>query len=202
MIKKLLVYTAATLVVANSYAAIDAKDYAACSAIKGDLERLECFDELSEKNKLDGPQPVQVDTDSIGKWEVSSDVNPIDDSKTVFLALYADSGENRWGDKVFMVARCKSNKTDFYIGWNDYLGGKANVLARVGDKKASTSEWSMSSTKKATFHPQPVELLKEMLESTTFVAQVTPYNENPITAIFNTSGLNNAIKPLRETCNW
>ncbi|WP_257025488.1 type VI secretion protein [Pseudoalteromonas sp. MIP2626] len=41
-----------------------------------------------------------------------------------------------------------------------------------------------------------------MLTSDKLVAQVTPYNESPATAIFNTTGLKNAIKPLRETCNW
>ena len=41
-----------------------------------------------------------------------------------------------------------------------------------------------------------------MLTSTKLVAQVTPYNESPVTAIFNTAGLENAIKPLREICSW
>ncbi|EKK98854.1 hypothetical protein VCHC41B1_3364 [Vibrio cholerae HC-41B1] len=34
------------------------------------------------------------------------------------------------------------------------------------------------------------------------VAQITPYNENPLTAIFDTAGLSNALLPLRKTCNW
>jgi type VI secretion system protein VasI len=40
------------------------------------------------------------------------------------------------------------------------------------------------------------------MDADNLVAQITPYNESPVTAIFDTSGLENAIKPLRETCNW
>ena len=41
-----------------------------------------------------------------------------------------------------------------------------------------------------------------MMLSDKLLAQVTPYNENPVTAIFNTRGMIEAIKPLRQTCHW
>ncbi|MGJ8647282.1 MAG: type VI secretion system-associated protein TagO [Marinomonas colpomeniae] len=186
----------------NLYAAIDEKEYAKCAVIEGDLARLECFDNLAEVKKLDGRQVQPTSIAGKGKWQVSVDVNPVDDSKTVTLVLSADSGKNRWGNAVFLVARCKSNSTELYIGWNDYLGSEADVLTRVGDNKAVTERWSLSTDKKATFHRKAIPFLKEMLTSTKLVAQVTPYNESPVTAIFDTSGLENAIKPLRETCSW
>jgi type VI secretion system protein VasI len=187
---------------AKTNAAIDEKEYAKCAVIKGDLARLECFDGLAKDKKLDGRQVQPMHIDGKGKWKVSIDINPIDDSKTVTLALTADSGKNRWGESVFLVARCKSNSTDLYIGWNYYLGGEADVLTRIGENKAHTSSWDLSTDSKATFHPKPIPFLKEMLQSTKLVAQVTPYNENPVTAIFAIQGLENAIKPLRETCSW
>jgi type VI secretion system protein VasI len=182
--------------------AIDNKEYAKCAIIEGDLARLECFDNLAKKKNLDGRQAQPASIAGKGKWNVSVDVNPIDDSKTVILSLDSDSGKSRRGESVFLIARCKSNTTDLYIGWNDYLGSEADVLTRVGDNKAITQRWSMSTDTKATFHSTPIPFLKEMLTSTKMVAQVTPYNESPVTAIFNTSGLENAIIPLRETCNW
>lgn len=202
MMKKLAILVVAHLWAINSYAAIDEKEYAKCAVTDGDLSRLECFDNLAQEKNLDGRQAQPTAISGKGKWDVSVDVNPIDDSKTVILALPADSGKSRWGDAIFLIARCKSNQTDLYIGWNDYLGSKANVLTRMGDNKAATKRWDMSTTKKATFHNKPITFLKEMLQSNKLVAQVTPYNENPVTAVFNTSGLENAIKPLRETCNW
>ena len=202
MNKKLTFLAISLFWASNLYAAIDEKEYAKCAVIEGDLARLECFDNLAEVKKLDGRQVQPTSIAGKGKWQVSVDVNPVDDSKTVTLVLNVDSGKNRWGNAVFLVARCKSNSTDLYIGWNDYLGSEADVLTRVGDNKAVTERWSLSTDKKATFHRKAIPFLKEMLTSTKLLAQVTPYNESPVTAIFNTSGLENAIKPLRETCSW
>lgn len=185
-----------------SKAQVTDKEVASCAAITGDLARLECFDELAMSKGLSGPQAQPVLTTGNGKWEVGSDVNPVDDSKTVTLFLTADSGSSRVGTPVILVARCKSNSTDLFINWSDYLGSDADVLTRVGDSKAVTRSWALSTDSKATFHPSPIAFLKEMLTSQKLVAQVTPYNENPVTAVFSTGGLENAIKPLRETCKW
>ena len=193
MNKKLTFLAISLFWASNLYAAIDEKEYAKCAVIEGDLARLECFDNLAEVKKLDGRQVQPTSIAGKGKWQVSVDVNPVDDSKTVTLVLNVDSGKNRWGNAVFLVARCKSNSTDLYIGWNDYLGSEADVLTRVGDNKAVTERWSLSTDKKATFHRKAIPFLKEMLTSTKLLAQVTPYNESPVTAIFNTSGLENAI---------
>lgn len=178
------------------------KEFARCAVVKGDLARLECFDVLAKKNHLDGKQLQPIAIKSKGKWQVSTDVNPIDDSKSVTLILTADSGESKWKKKVYLVARCKSNSTELYIGWGSYLGSEAEVLTRIGDFKATTTSWSISTDKKATFRRRPISFLKKMLKSNKMIAQVTPYNENPVTAIFDTSGLVNAIKPLRDTCSW
>jgi len=133
---------------------------------------------------------------------VNVETNPIDDSTTVTLILEADSGKSRYGGGVFFIARCQSDKTSTFINWNDYLGSEARVLTRIGDNKARTIEWGMSTDSKATFHPNGISFLKQILQSNKLVAQITPYNESPVTAIFDTSGLENAIKPLREICNW
>lgn len=202
MNKKLIFLVVSLFLASYSYAAIDEKEYAKCAVIEGDLARLECFDNLAKAKNLDGRQAQPTSIAGKGKWQVSVDINPIDDSKTVTLILEADSGKDRWGNAVFLVARCMSNSTDLYIGWNDYLGREADVLTRIGDDKAVTERWSLSTDKKATFHRKAIPFLKQMLTSPKLVAQVTPYNESPVTAIFNTSGLENAIKPLRETCGW
>jgi type VI secretion system protein VasI len=181
---------------------ISDKEYAKCAVVDGDLSRLECFDNLAVEKSLNGRQPQPTSIDEKGEWNVSIDLNPIDDSKTVTLALESESGESSWGDRVFLVARCKSNKTELYIGWNDYLGNEADVLTRVGKNKAVTQSWGLSTNSKATFHSNPIPFLKEMLSSPKLIAQVTPYNANPITATFNTTGLSNAVAPLRETCVW
>lgn len=190
------------LLTANSSAAINEKEYAKCAVVEGDLARLECFDNLAKSKELDGRQVKATSIADKGKWTVTVDVNPIDDSETSTLFLEADTGINRWGKPVYLIARCRSNKTNLYIGWNDYLGSEASVLTRIGSNKAITQSWSLSTDSKATFHNKPIAFLKEMLSAQKLLAQVTPYNESPVTAIFNTTGLENAIKPLRKNCKW
>lgn len=146
-----------------------------------------------------------------GKWKTRISKNPIDDTKTVMLALFAESGASRWGDPVAFIARCKSNKTDAYANWDTYIGDDSNdvyanwkwVTVRIGDEPATTERWDVSSDHKATFAPSwSGDFLKRMLKADRMVLQITPYGESPITAIFDTSGLDIALKDLAETCSW
>ncbi|MEJ2622594.1 MAG: type VI secretion system-associated protein TagO, partial [Candidatus Thiodiazotropha sp.] len=148
-------------------------------------------------------QPISPNIQDIGKWVVIENKNPIDDSITVTMRLTASTGESKYGDKISLVARCKNNNTEFYINWHDYLGNDAYVLTRNGSNKAVEKEWSISTDKKSSFHPDgTITFLKDMMDSNKFLAQITPYSENPVTAIFDTTGMSNAIKPLRHVCGW
>ena len=187
---------------AFSYGQIALKEYAFCASKNGDLERLECYDLLAQQYEVDGPKVAVVSQPGSGKWNVTTDVNPVDDSKTVVAMLQADSGTSRFGAPVTLVVRCKSNKTNLFISWSSYLGREASVLSRVGNKAAVTRPWMLSTDSKSTFSKKPIPLLLEMLESPSFVAQITPYSASPITAVFDTTGMGDAMNEVRSTCNW
>ena len=152
---------------------------------------------------LDGPQIQPTPIVGKGKWKVSVETNPSDDSTIAFLILTADSGTSSFGQPTSLEVHCKSNKTEMYIDWKAFLGSKASVLTRIGSEKAQTKDWELSTDSQSTLFPgETIAFLKKIMVSDKFVAQVTPYIGNPITAIFDTRGMSNAIKPIRETCGW
>lgn len=198
----LLAVVAAVSVVASTCEELE-KEIAGCATIDGDLERLECYDRLARSLGLDRAQPVPTSVEGNGKWQVSVKTNPLDDTTTVALVLLADSGTSAWGERVALVLRCKSNKTEAYINWNDYLGSEARVTWRIGAEGAKTGKWGLSTDKEATFYPyDDIAFIRQLLAADRLVAQVTPYSAAPVTAVFDLTGLTNAIRSLQDTCGW
>jgi type VI secretion system protein VasI len=202
----------AALLIATPASSVEDQDLAKCAVMAGDLDRLSCFDDLVRNAGLDAPQPQAVPetASNAGKWSVRRDKNPLDDSERVVLILRADSGESRFNGPIGFVARCQSNSTEAFINWGDYLGNDGtfrneykNVTVRIGDGQASTQRWDLSTDSKATFAPNWAgDLLKKMAGANKLVVQTTPYNENPVTAIFDTTGMADALAPLMEVCGW
>ena len=202
VIAVLLVITAALSVVASTCEELE-QEIARCAVIDGDLERLECYDRLAQSLGLDRAQLVPTAVEGTGKWQVSVKTNPLDDTTTVALVLLADSGTSTWSDRVALVLRCKSNKTEAYINWHDYLGSAARVTWRIGAEDARTGKWGLSTDKEATFYPyDAIAFIRQLLAADRLVAQVTPYSEAPVTAVFDLTGLTNAIRPLQDACGW
>ena len=146
-----------------------------------------------------------------GAWTTSEDVNPVDDSKTHFASLVAEEGSSSRDEPITLTIRCQSNKTELYVNWNDYLGDDSHdvyndwkrVIVRVGTAEAATQRWGISTDSNATFAPgSPVALIQKMGKADRLVLQTTPYNENPITAVFKLKGIDVATKALAESCGW
>lgn len=140
-----------------------------------------------------------------GKWLVrEGDPDPIDDSRVVVLSLKADSGRSGLErEPVHLIIRCSSNKTSVFINWHDYMTDESVVTHRLDKNKPEKKIWPSSTDKTASFYPGDGHAFaKQLMLADSFVARTTPYNENPVTAIFDTRGLSHAIRPLREACRW
>ncbi|MGJ0534796.1 MAG: hypothetical protein ACR65W_16290 [Methylocystis sp.] len=182
--------------------AIEDKEVMACAAISNDVSRLECFDSISARHNL-APHTQLGPISGVGKWYVSSKVNPLDDQSIHYAILDATDAKNRWGKPVSLTVRCESNRTEMYINWNDFLGSDAYTTFRVDKDAAKKSNWQLSTDKTAAFHPgSPVGLLKRIAKSNSFIASITPYNESPVTAVFETSSAAGAFAEIRKSCNW
>jgi len=62
------------------------------------------------------------------KWQVSEEINPVDDSKTITFILVANEGKGTYGDPIGLILRYMSRETQVYIAWSSYLGSEAYVL--------------------------------------------------------------------------
>lgn len=170
----------------------------ACANTGNTSERVACYETLAVRN---GIVAVNNSSNGSGKWMTSSKTDPLTDETIATAMLSADSPSRR--DTPMLIVRCKAKSTELYISWNDYLGRSAFVTSRVGQEKATTNEWSISTDSKATFYPgNAVGVLKRIIESESFVASVTPYNESPVTAVFDAKGASEALADIRKNCSW
>ncbi|NLS13104.1 hypothetical protein HGP28_09405 [Vibrio sp. SM6] len=186
----------------NALAVESNKEIASCTLVENELARLSCYDAMAQGYQSNVVPKKVFESQRTGKWTISEKINPIDDTKSVTLKLDTISHQDPWHRRVNFVARCLGNKTEAYIMWRTYLGVENSVLTRIGTEPAMRTQWRQSSDHRATYHTQPISFLKHIAKSNRLVAQITPYNKDPITAIFDTSGLNHALTTLRESCRW
>lgn len=201
-LKTILAIACATV---SSFALADTKqDIAKCAAISADAVRLVCYDATAKKLGVD--KPATTTTIGSGKWLVRSDQSPIDDTVNVYLSVQSEesirSGYNTVRPSLHI--RCSENKTNVFLTWNLYLGlDSTRMLTRFDSESATTESWTISTDNKAVFvRGSDVAFANKMMNHEKLLTQITPYGESPVMATFPIAGLSEAIKPLREACNW
>lgn len=182
--------------------AVEDKEVALCASKTGTVERLACFDQLADRHDL-APKTVATPSAGKGKWTTSTSTDPLTDKSVYIAFLDADQGRGRFGETINMVVRCKANKTEMYINWQSYLGlDSTRVTHRIDKSSAVASTWDISTDRKSAFMRSPVQALKQMAGSESFIANVTPYGESPVTAVFDTKGAEAAFQDIRKGCGW
>lgn len=201
-----------TLLIALAPVLVSGQTVEDCIGITNDSYRLECFDNLfGDAGRPAIQQLFGSNSRATGVWDVSIDVNPLDDTRQVVLINSSSEGQNSLGEPILLAIRCISGRTDVLVDWDEHLGfdTRSSIRYRVGRDEAISSMWDMSSDDEATFYPgNSVRLIEQMIEvdrtSTdgTFVAQIMPTGGSSITAIWNLYGLAEAVEPMREACGW
>lgn len=141
---------------------------------------------------------------SLGPWSLIERTDPLDDSPIVTLMNAAESGRSRFGDPPTLILRCRNNRTEVFINWDEFLGTNAvTVQYRVDEGEMRQRQWGISTTNRATFfRGNHIGLIRELMSASQFVARVTPSWQSPMTAVFDVTGLTDEIGPLQEACNW
>lgn len=150
-----------------------------------------------------------ADSGRIGQWNISRDTSPIDDSKSIYVYVMADSSlRDDWGNtrRPSLVFRCVENRTDAFINFDGAFVSShlhsGQVTFRIDSEKAFTLNVNSSTDNKALFIPRPINFIKSLLGHERLLARTGAGSGGDLTPIFNISDLEDAIKELRETCHW
>lgn len=179
-----------------------------CISIENNLDRLACYD------KEHGRTPtVQRIAAPAGEWTVQSQTSKLTDRTNVYLGLSSDEtincGWNR-GDKITLVVRCHENTTSIYFNTGCHMTSSeyddyGTVRYRLDDDKARSFKGDVSTNNRSLglwSGGRSIPVIKSMFGKKQMIVQMTPFSENPFTATFNISGLQEAVDPLRKACGW
>lgn len=200
--------TALTLTVGGNFSEPAFAAGEECIHISNDLDRLACYD------KELGRTPVfKAVRASAGKWSVITKESKLTDQTNVFLHVESDEAVNcGWnkGEKISLVVRCVEDKTSLIIATGCHMTSSrynsyGDVTYRLDDEKAKTASMVESTNNRSLGlwgGGKSIPVIKQMFGKSRMVVRATPYGESSFTATFDVSGLEEAIRPMREACHW
>jgi type VI secretion system protein VasI len=169
----------------------------------------------SRSRKADASQVVQATPTD--KWHVTEEQSPMDDSKTVVLALESDDEMHGplGAFRPSLIVRCQEKKTEVYVatgmaasveGHGEYSIAPEDshtVRTRLNDAVASTEYWYESTDQKALFTERDsIEFAKALTGAMTFTFQFTPFDGSPQVTRFDVRGLDPHLHKVAEACGW
>jgi hypothetical protein len=151
-----------------------------------------------------GIEPIISETnESTGLWEMKVEIDPVTDEKKFIFVLEADAGRSRYQKGVYLIIRHSGERTEAFVNWGDYLGSEVQVTERVGSGEPLTRLWGLSTDKTASFYPSgDLAFVQSLLEEDSLVLRTTPYNSNPVTAVFDIRGLKNVAEQYDNELGW
>ncbi|OOY16741.1 type VI secretion system-associated protein TagO [Thioclava sp. DLFJ4-1] len=202
-----------------------------CAKIADDDKRLDCFDAAfqskpaKEAQKTDQDSALAKQTDDPSSvfytpikpeprknWLVNSETSKLDDSKIVRIStLSSEPMHDRFQakDPAALVIRCESNTTNAYIVFGGLFmssnSGHGVVAYRVDDQQPARVNMRESNNNMALGlwnGGSSIPFIKNLLGGSKLYVEATPFSEARVSMTFDISGIDDVIKPLRETCHW
>ena len=179
-----------------------------CAAISNDTERLNCYDAAFKS----GPEEVTKELPQTGSWVVDITQSEFEDTTDVFLSLDANSlvqcRRHSPPAQFTLVVRCKENTTSIFFAGDCHFAehdGLNRGDYRVDSEPSRKTHMLPSNGKAAIGHwrgTRSTPIIENLLGGDRLLIRVAPFGMSPITAEFDITGLDEAIKPLRASCGW
>jgi type VI secretion system protein VasI len=176
-----------------------------CASIDDETKRLACYDLVAKSPPDPAPKPTPKSVHALdgppGGWRVSSSTDPITD-ELIVTAILPPNDPQTFRRAPSLVVRCRGESLDVYVLVEDFLGNRNDpeVTMRLDDRKPETQEWGLSADFTAVFHPAPVWLARQFHVSKKLAFRVSPYSENPLTAVFDLTGYARVSAELGKAC--
>ncbi len=198
----------AGVVLATAFSCSAAFALGECAAIENDLDRLACYDQVSGRTPK-----TELSTVPTGDWVVRKDKSDFEDTTDVFVSVLSNEPAQcgRFGtpQKATLMIRCMENTTSIFMVADCHLasghGGYGIIDYRIDDQPAGDRNFDASTDNRALGlwnGGKSIPFIKNMIGSDRLLMRFTPYSESKTTVEFRTTGLEEAIAPLREACSW
>ena len=175
-----------------------------CAEISDRNSRLACYD---------AEYRPSINRNTVSQWDTQTERSAIDDSVSVFVSV--DSQEpiqgrfSRGKAPARLVMRCVENTTSLLFNFNDnHMTSHqqyGEVTLRIDDGRAFTRRMNESTNNRTLglwSGGQSIPVIRDMFGADLLTVRATPFSESPITVQFPISGIEDAVAPLREACNW
>ncbi len=190
------------------WAAVAHADFAECLGIVDEAARLTCYDDV---NGYQSPKDESAPVADPGAWTVKSEFSKIDDSANVFMMLQSKDETNcryKTGTHTLMIA-CRENTTSMWITFGgcfmSSIQGKGRVTYRLDGDPAQKARFRESNDNMALGlwnGGSAIPFLKRLLGHDRLLVRATPFSDSTVTGEYDIKGIDTAIAPLREACNW
>ena len=149
-----------------------------------------------ESKQAASPEPA-------GRWQKIVEIHPQDRTRAVQMMIEAENRLPDQNDSAALVLSCQKGETDAYIIWRQYLGTyDLAVTWKAGTGPEVTETWSLSTDNEAVFAPEAIQFIKQVMIYDVLMVKTTPFNSEPLTLVFDTTGLDQEIDDLRKACKW
>jgi len=180
-----------------------------CATIENDLDRLACYDRESGRTPVSEVEPPA----ETGNWVVRTDKSEFEDTTDVFVSIDSDEvvacSNYSSHQKARLLLRCLENTTSLILMTDCHLasgfGGYGTVEYRIDERKARSRGFQESTNNRSLglwSGGKSIPVIKELFGGKRLLVRFTPFNQNPVTARFDITGVEDAVAPLRKSCSW
>lgn len=138
-----------------------------------------------------------------GKWKVKRVSDPMNDTSVALVMTQSETGD------VTLGLTCRKDTGEVGIIWKRFLGGEVvngeewkDITYRIDQNRPVVGPWKVMPDRTTVRSFTPEGFIGQIRDSDRLAVQVEPYQEMPLTVVFETTGLKEALLATSPECDW